>query len=100
MLKFMQCILVSLCSYLTHYQARPTGIAFVDSSKLQVYHNLRILRYQVFKGTEKRGKGTIWWFYDFKLYLIINDQGGIILVKVTTANVDDRKPVSEMVDEL
>ncbi|WP_223823814.1 transposase [Candidatus Enterovibrio escicola] len=28
-------------------------IAFVDSSKLQVCHNLSILRHQVFKGTEK-----------------------------------------------
>ncbi|PCS21889.1 Mobile element protein [Candidatus Enterovibrio escicola] len=34
----------SLCSYLTHRQARPTGIVFVDSSKLQVCYNLRILR--------------------------------------------------------
>ncbi|PCS21418.1 Mobile element protein [Candidatus Enterovibrio escicola] len=31
----------------------PTGIAFVDSSKLQVYNNLRIFRHQTFKGTEK-----------------------------------------------
>ncbi|PCS23635.1 hypothetical protein BTN49_0604 [Candidatus Enterovibrio escicola] len=30
----------------------------------------------------------------------INDKSGIILVKVTTVNVYDRKPVSEMVDEL
>ncbi|WP_150138920.1 transposase [Candidatus Enterovibrio escicola] len=35
------------------------GLAFVDSSKLQVCHNLRILRYQVFKGTAKRVKGTM-----------------------------------------
>ncbi len=31
---------------------------------------------------------------------MVNDQGGIISVKVTTANVDDRKPVLEMVDDL
>ncbi|PCS21584.1 Mobile element protein [Candidatus Enterovibrio escicola] len=31
----------------------PSGKAFVDSSKLQVYHNPRILRHQVFKGTAK-----------------------------------------------
>nr|WP_263364513.1 transposase [Candidatus Enterovibrio escacola] len=73
---------------------------FVDSFKLQVCHNLRILRHQVFKGTAMRGKGTMRWFYGFKLYFIINDQGGIISVKVTTVNVDDRKPVSEMVGEL
>ncbi len=45
-------------------------------------------------------KGTIWLFYGFKLHLIINDQGGIISIKLTTANVDDRKPVSEMADEI
>ncbi|PCS23992.1 Mobile element protein (plasmid) [Candidatus Enterovibrio escicola] len=86
--------------YLTHPQARPIGITFVDSSKLQVYHNLHILRHQVSKGTLKRGKGTMWWFYSFKLHLIINDQGGIISIKVTMVNVVDRKPVSEMTDEL
>nr|WP_199399603.1 transposase [Candidatus Enterovibrio escacola] len=55
----MQGVLVPLFSYLTHRQARPTWIAFVNSFKLQVCHNLRILRYQVFKGTSKRGKGTM-----------------------------------------
>ncbi len=40
------------------------------------------------------------WFYGFKLHLIINDKGGIISVKMTTTNMDDRKPVSEMMDEL
>nr|WP_150142464.1 transposase [Candidatus Enterovibrio escacola] len=57
-------------------------------------------RYQVFKGTAKREKGTMGWFYSFNLHLIVNDKSGIILVKVTTANVDDRKPVSEMADEI
>nr|WP_263364455.1 transposase [Candidatus Enterovibrio escacola] len=66
----------------------PSGIAFVDSSKLQVCHNLRILRHQVFKGTEKREKETMGWYYGFKLHLIINDQGGIISVKVTISIVD------------
>nr|WP_199399580.1 transposase [Candidatus Enterovibrio escacola] len=73
MLNLMKGLLVPLYYYLTHYHARSTGIAFVDSSKLQVYYNLRILRYQVLKGTEKRGKGTMWWFYGFKLNLIINE---------------------------
>nr|WP_190322110.1 transposase [Candidatus Enterovibrio escacola] len=100
MLKLMQAILVPLYSYLSHRKERSTGIAFVDSSKLQVCHNLGILRHQVFKSTKNRGKGTRGWFYGFKLRLIINDQGGIISVKGTANNVDDRKPISEMVDEL
>uniref|UniRef100_UPI003743DA8C transposase n=1 Tax=Candidatus Enterovibrio escicola TaxID=1927127 RepID=UPI003743DA8C len=36
-----------------------SGIAFVDLSKLQVCHNLQIIRYQIFKGTVKRGKETM-----------------------------------------
>ncbi len=40
------------------------------------------------------------WFYGFKLHLIINNQGSIISVTVTTDNVDDRKPISEMVNEI
>ncbi|PCS23692.1 Mobile element protein [Candidatus Enterovibrio escicola] len=41
-------------------------------------------------------------FYDFKLHLIINDQGGMIWIsiKVTTTNVDDRKFVHDMTDHL
>uniref|UniRef100_UPI0012382060 IS982 family transposase n=2 Tax=Candidatus Enterovibrio escicola TaxID=1927127 RepID=UPI0012382060 len=100
MFKFIQGVLVPLCFYLTHRQARPIGMAFVDSSKLQVCHNLRILKHQIFKDTEKQRKGTMEWFYDFKFHLIINNQGGIISVKVTTDNLDDRKPMSEMADEL
>nr|WP_223824236.1 transposase [Candidatus Enterovibrio escacola] len=38
-------------------------------SQLQVCHTLRIFRYQVFKGTEKRGKGTMGWFYGDKSYI-------------------------------
>nr|WP_263364293.1 transposase [Candidatus Enterovibrio escacola] len=77
MLKLILGILVPLYSYLTHRQAKPTRIAFVNSSKLQVCHNLRIFRYKVFKGTPKREKETRGWFYGFKLHLIINDQGAL-----------------------
>ncbi|PCS22230.1 Mobile element protein [Candidatus Enterovibrio escicola] len=40
------------------------------------------------------------WLYGLKSYLIINDKGGIISVKVTTDNVNDRKPLPEIADEL
>lgn len=30
------------------------------------------------------------WFYGFKLHLIINDEGGILAVKITAGNVDNR----------
>ncbi|PCS22467.1 Mobile element protein [Candidatus Enterovibrio escicola] len=42
----------------------------------------------------------MWWFYGFKLHLIINDQGSIISIQVTTANMANKKLVSEMADDL
>ncbi len=42
----------------------------------------------------------MWWFCGFKLHLIINDQGSIISVQVMTANMANKKPVSEMADDL
>ncbi len=100
MLKLMQTVLVPLCSYLTQRKSKPTGIAYVDSTILKVCHNLRIPRHKVFSKEAERGKGTIGWFYGFKLHLIINDEGGILAVKVTAGNVDDRAPIPEMVDGL
>jgi hypothetical protein len=96
MLKLLQTVLPALCSYLKQRFSKPTGIAFIDSTTLKVCHNLRIPRHKVFDGVAERGKGTMGWFYGFKLHLIMNDEGGLLAVKVTPGNVDDRKPVADM----
>ncbi|PCS21923.1 Mobile element protein [Candidatus Enterovibrio escicola] len=61
--KLMQSALVPLCSYLTSRQTKLAGIVFVYSTKLQVYHNLRIPRHQVFEGRVKRDKEIMGGFY-------------------------------------
>lgn len=99
-LEVMPKVLVPLCSYFTHLKGKPTGLAFVDSTSLKVCHNLRIPRHKVFEGVASRGKGTMGWFYGFKLHLIVNHKGDILAAKLTAANVDDRKPVPEMTDNL
>ena len=40
------------------------------------------------------------WFYGFKLHLLINEQGGILSVKITPGNIDDRVPVPKMTEGL
>ena len=72
MLKLLQTVLPALCSYLKQRFAKPTGIAFIDSTSLKVCHNMRISRHQVFADEAKRGRGTMGWFYGFKLHLIMN----------------------------
>ena len=47
-----------------------------------------------------RGKTSVDWIYEFKLHLIINDQGELLKVKITAGNVDDRDPVPELTRSL
>jgi len=100
MLTLLQSVLVPLCAYLTQRYGKPTGIAFIDATKLQVCHNIRIPRNKVFAGVAARGKSSRGWFYGFKLHLLINECGALLAVKVTPGNTDDRKPVPAMVDGL
>jgi hypothetical protein len=67
-----------------------TGISFIDSTCIPVCHNKRISRNKVFKGYAEIGKGTMGWYYGFKLHLICNERGELINFMLTRANVDDR----------
>ena len=68
-----------------------TGLSIADATPLAVCHNLRIERHRVFKGIAQRGKSSTGWFYGFKLHAVINHQGELLAIKVTSGNVDDRK---------
>lgn len=99
-IEVMPTVLVPLCAYFTHLKGQPTGIEFIDSTTLKVCHNLRIPRHKVFDGIAKRGRGTMGWFYGFKLHLVVNHLGDIVACKLTPGNVDDRAPVPELAKEL
>lgn len=96
-IEVMPSTLVPLCSYFSSLKSEPTGIEFIDSTSIKVCHNLRIPRHKTLSGLARRGKGTMGWFYGFKLHLIVNHQGGIVAAKITPANIHDTKPVKEMV---
>jgi len=93
-------VLLPLCSYLTSRLDEPTGISYIDSTKIAVCGNKRISRNKVFYNLGKIGKTTMGWFFGFKLHLITNENGGLIAVKITTGNVDDRAPVLKRADKI
>ena len=93
-------VLTPLCAYLKSRYDACSGISFIDSTKIQVCHNKRINRNQVFAGMAATGKSTMGWFHGFKLHLLINEQGGILGVKFTPANIDDRVPVDDLTQDL
>jgi hypothetical protein len=57
-------------------------------------------RNKAFKGIAQKAKSTIGWFFGFKLHIIVNERGGLLSVKLTRANVDDRSPVLDMVKNI
>ena len=85
----MKNLFVPMFCYLLSLKGALTGIAFIDSTKIQVCHNKRISRNKVFKGLAKRGKTTAGWFYGFKLHLIVNEMGEILAFHFTPGNVSD-----------
>ena len=53
----------------------------------------------MFKDIARRGKTSVDWFFGFKLHLAINDRGELLNIALTPGNVDDRKPVKELLRE-
>jgi hypothetical protein len=99
-LEVMPKAIVPLSSYFSTLKGELTGIEFIDSTSIKVCHNLRIPRHKTFNGIAQRGKGTMGWFYGFKLHLVTNFKGEIVDVKLTTDNIHDTKPVFELSKKL
>jgi hypothetical protein len=89
-----------LSAYLKSLYGKCRGVSFIDSTALAVCDNHRIHNHKVFEGVAERGKGSMGWFYGFKLHLVVNDRGEILACQVTAGNVDDRKPVPDLCKHL
>jgi hypothetical protein len=99
-ISLMKRVLFPLFVFLQGSLGTCSGISFVDSTILTVCHVRRISSHRVFRKTAKRAKTSTGWFFGFKLHLIINDQGEILAFKLTTGNIDDRKPVPDLARDL
>lgn len=98
---FIPSALLPLCAYFRQtFLGNCTGTSFIDSTSLDVCLNQRIASHKVFAGLAQRGKTSTGWFFGFKLHLVINDRGELLNVLLTPGNVDDRKPVPQLVHRL
>jgi transposase len=98
--EWMPSTLIPLCIYLKRCFGNCTGIGFVDATSLKVCHNRRIKRHKVFDGLAQRGKTSVDWFFGFKLHLVVNEIGQLLNVQLTPGNVDDRRPIPELLQGL
>jgi len=86
----------------TYKIGKCSGISFIDSFSLPVCHNKRIYANKVFKGSAKRGKTSVGWFFGYKLHLVINEKGQIIDFTLTPGNISDnnKKVVTNLAQKL
>ncbi len=91
---------VALAALFECLKGECTGLSIVDSTPLAVCDNLRIRRHRVFAGLAQRGKSSTGWFFGFKLHAIINHLGELLEIRVTPGDVDDRKPVPGLCEQL
>lgn len=83
------CLLKSLQGEITEY-------LFIDATPMAVCHGLREKRHKTFKGLAAKGKTSTGWFFGLKLHLLFNTKGEIVRLVITPGNIDDRKPVPDM----
>jgi hypothetical protein len=98
--ELMPWTLMLLCCFLRTRQGEITGISFIDSTPIEVCHPCRSKSHRVFKGLVGWGKNSVGWHYGFKLHLIMNERGELLAFKLTAGNVDDRKPVPDLAQDL
>jgi len=77
-----------------------TGVSFLDSTILTSCHIKRATSHKTMASVAKKGKSTMGWFYGFKLHIVLNHLGEIISFKLTSGNINDRKPVHELLQGL
>lgn len=90
-IELMPKVFVPLAIYLRAFRmSETTGISFIDSTKIAVCNNKRIPSNKVFDGIAKRGKGSMGWFYGFKVHLIVSDKGDIVSFSISKGNKSDK----------
>jgi Transposase DDE domain len=99
-IEFVPSVLILLHAYLKTHLGTCTEISFLDSTKLEACHDARRKSYKTLAGQVARGKTSTGWFFGFKLHLVFNDIGEILDFRLTPGNVDDRKPVPDLLKKI
>ena len=75
-------------------------LKFIDATPVAVCNNKRIFDHKVCDWFAERGKSTMWWFFGFKLHMIVDECWNLLAFTISPGNVDDRKVVKKMVRKL
>jgi len=90
-----------LINVLLQLQQKRSGVMkIIDSTPVPVCKNYRIYRHKTMKRISTRSKSTTGWFYGLKLHILTDLKRNILMMKFTTANIDDRKVLDIFLNQL
>ena len=98
--ELMPSTLIPLCTYLRQCQGVCTGIFVYRLDAVGRMSSPSSHQHRLFTGQAQWGKSSTGWFFGFKLHLVVNERGQLLNVALTPGNVDDRKPVPDLVRDL
>lgn len=99
-IELIKSVMVPIFFFLQTLLGVCSGVSFIDSTPLQVCHNLRIRSHKTFKGMARRGKSSTGWFFGFKLHIVVNETGELLAWMLTSGNVNDQAPVENLAKNL
>lgn len=73
---------------------------YIDATPIAVCNNKRIFDHKVCSWVAERWKSTMWWFFWFKVHIIVDDLGNLLSFSITPWNTDDRKVVKKMIRKM
>lgn len=76
------------------------GLKIIDSLPLPVCDARRSGTNKVMEGLATVSRSSRGWYYGLKLHGVIDEVGNILNVRITTAAVDDRSPVKNLIKDL
>lgn len=82
------------------YCKQGVNLQFADATALPVCKIKREFSHKVAKSLATKSKGTMGWYYGFKIHLVCDIDGQILAWRITTATVDDRKGLALVWHEL
>lgn len=93
-------ILVLINMLLQVNRKREGVIKIIDSTHIPVCKNMRITKHKTMKMFATRSKSSLGWFYGLKLHALTDLSGNLLMIRFTTANVDDRVVLDAFLEKL
>lgn len=100
-IEWMPSVLLPLCAYVRfQFRAPAQESAFSTPLASKSVTIAELVNTRYLKVEPQEAKPRFYWFFGFKLDLVVNDKGELLHFTLTPGNTDDRQPVPKLLQRL